>query len=63
MPKKKLQLINVLTPNEHVVTMIPFKSWVIVATNLNIYKMINGILEPVELVYPEKEEEDASSEV
>ena len=63
MPKKKLQLINVLTPNEHVVTMIPFKSWVIVATNLNIYKMINGILEPVELVYPEKEQEDASPEV
>ena len=57
MSKKKLQLINVLTPNEHVVTMIPFKSWVIVATNLNIYKMINGILEPVELVYPEKGEE------
>ena len=63
MAKKKLQLKDVLTPNEHVVAMIPFKSWVIVATNLNIYKMINGILEPVELVYPEKEQEDASTEV
>ena len=63
MAKKKFQLIDVLTKNECVVAMIPFKNWVIIATNLNIYKMINGILEPVELVYPEKEEEDASSEV
>ena len=63
MAKKKLQLIDVLTPNEHVVAMIPFKSWVIIATNLNIYKMVNGILEPVELVYPEKEQKDASTEV
>ena len=58
MAEKKFQLIDVLAHDERVVAMIPFKSWVIIATNMNIYKMVNGILEPVELVYPEKGEEE-----